>query len=127
MNSRALTCPIARHFVRHQTAVSGPPRCGHFARTVRVSSIHRSYRQQRSNHHRSAVRTAMKRLLAFKRDLSQLMIYGHFEMAEIRHAEEAHRHMAIDVDGDVDVTGLGCANTYRLQHRNRDPDRSPGG
>ena len=53
----------------------------------------------------------MKRFLAFKRDLSPLVIYGDFEMVEKRHAEEPHRHMAIDVDGDLDVACLGCADT----------------
>lgn len=104
-------CPIARRFSRHQIAVSGLPRCGHFAKIVHESFIRRSYRHQRSNCRLSAVRTAMKRFLAFKRDLSPLVIYGHFEVAEECHTEEPHRHMAIDVDGDLDVACLGCADT----------------
>ena len=53
-------------------------------------------------------------VLAFEGDLSPLVIHGHFEMAEKCHAEQPHRHMAIDVDGDLDVSCLGCAHTQRL-------------
>jgi hypothetical protein len=42
-----------------------------------------------------------------------------------RHAEEARMHMAIDVDGDLDVACLGCADTQRRQRDNREPDRTP--
>jgi hypothetical protein len=56
----------------------------------------------------------MKRFLTFERDLSPLVIYGHSEVVEECHAEEPHGHMAIDVDGDLDVACLGCADTQRL-------------
>ena len=53
----------------------------------------------------------MKRFLTFKRDLSPLVINSHFEVLEESHAEEPHRHVAIDVDGDLDVSRLRCADT----------------
>jgi len=53
-------------------------------------------------------RRVMNRGLALKLDLSALLIDGHFEMAQKCHAEKAHRHMSIGVDGDVDVACLGC-------------------
>ena len=73
------------------------------------------------------VNTAMQRMLAFKRDLSLSVIYGDFEMVEKCHAEEAYGHMTIAVDGDLDVSCLGCANTQRRQRSYREPDRTPSG
>jgi hypothetical protein len=75
----------------------------------------------------ATVRTGMKRLLGCERDLSALVIDGDFEMAEKCHAEKAYRHMAVDVDGDVDVARLGRAHAQRPQRGNREPDRPTGG